>query len=1027
MPPRRAHTFIIAAAILSLSGAVGHAANPALQFNRDIRAILSENCFACHGFDAKKRKADLRLDTAEGAYTAIKDEFPIKPGDLAKSTVWQRIMTTDEDELMPPAESHKKLTVAQKDTLKRWIEQGAPYQKHWAFEAPLKPKAANSIDAWLALRLASENQKPAPEADRSTLIRRVSFTVTGLPPTLAEVDTFIADTSPQAYEAMVDRYMKSPRYGEEMARHWLDVARYADTHGLHLDNERSMWAYRDWVVRAFNDNLPFDQFTVWQLAGDLLPNATPDQITATGFSRCNVTTSEGGAIDDEYRHLYAVDRASTLTQAWLGLTGGCAQCHDHKFDPITTKEFYSLYAFFYSSADPPMDGNIANTMPVMKLPLGQQQQALDTAIKAEAMARAALDAAAAKGKPNLEARSTSGETTIEDVLFDDTFPLGIEVKNTSRNPSVWDDKPSYGAKSGHRTLRLSNGHYCDESIDFALKPITLAKQPKLSIWARLDPLSPPRAIAIALNGRRFYWGAEGVMDGPQLGSASGQIHSGPLPKLGEWTLLSVDPTALGFKPGTAINKVSMQQIGGSVSWDKCSLTGTPMADNAPLMPFEQWWKSTNKKASPDLLAALADTFKAGPDAVKDEVKRKALSDFYIAVIARPFTPEIAQLRSAWEAARATRQAAESAITSTFVFKDMTTPRDTFIAERGQYTKLGDKVEPSVPTAFSPFIKAKPDARATRLDLAHWLVSAQQPLTARVTVNRYWQQIFGIGLAKTSHDLGSQGEPPSHPELLDWLAVTFRESGWNVRQLIRSMVTSAAYKQQSIITPEALAQDQDNRLLARGPRLRLDAEQIRDNALFVSGLINLEVGGRGALTYQPPNIWEPVGYENSNTRYYLQQHGPALYRRSLYTFLKRTAPPPFMSNFDAPNREQSCTRRERSNTPMQALQLMNDVQHFEAARALAERVLGEAKKEDSSRLAWLFRTVLARSPDARETTLLLEALAKQRQLYQADPAAANQAIHTGESQPKDIAPAPETAAWTMLANLVLNLDETVTRN
>ena len=552
-------------------------------------------------------------------------------------------------------------------------------------------------------------------------------------------------------------------------------------------------------------------------------------------------------------------------------------------------------------------------------------------------------------------------------------------------------------------------------------------QPKLYIWARLDPLSPPRAIALALNGRRFYWGNEGVMDGPQLGNAGGQQHAGTLPKPGEWTLLSIDPAAIGLKPGTAINKLTLQQIGGTVFWDQCRLTGNALDSSDPLTSFDHWWKSTDKKATPDLPASLVDTFKASPDKIKDDTRIKPLRDFYLAFIARPLTPDISRLRKEWEVARTTREAAGSAIPSTFVFKDMTTPLDTFVAERGQYTKRGEKVEPAVPAAFAPPLRSKPGTRATRLDLANWLTSDQQTLTARVTVNRYWQQIFGTGLVKTSHDFGSQGEPPSHPELLDWLALTFRENGWNVRALIRSMVTSKAFKQQTMVTSEALTRDHDNRLLARGPRIRLDAEQIRDNVLYVSGLINLEAGGRGSLTYQPPNIWEPVGYENSNTRYYLQEHGSSLYRRSLYCFLKRTAPPPFMSNFDAPNREQSCPRRERSNTPMQALQLMNDVQHFEAARALAERVLNEAGKDDSGRLALLFRSVLSRLPDAREATLLLEALAKQRQLYASDPEGARKAIHNGESRPKNVAPAPETAAWTMLANLILNLDETVTRN
>jgi hypothetical protein len=1035
-----------------------------LSFNRDIRPILSENCFACHGFDSKKREAELRLDTPEGAYTAKDGAFPIMPGDLAKSEVWQRIITTDEHDLMPPPKSHKKLTQKQKDTLKLWIEQGAGYQKHWAFEKPAE-RAEASIDARLADRQGKDKLTFADEADKETLIRRVSFTLTGLPPTLAEVDVYLNDGN---YESMVDRYMKSPRFGEEMARHWLDVARYADTHGLHLDNERSTWAYRDWVVKAFNTNLPFDQFTVWQIAGDQLPNATPDQITATGFSRCNVTTSEGGAIDEEYRHLYAVDRAATLTTAWLGLTGGCAQCHDHKYDPLTTAEFYSLYAFFYSGADPAMDKNIASTEPFLKLPTPQQQKALEGATKTEADALKSLEAfvkkvaytdpATLKPAPELQ--------TLTQVLFDDEFALGSEIRNTSRNPSLWLMQPDFGPKSGVRVLQLSNGQFSQEIITPVLEPIVLGESPRVSAWVRLDPLNTPGVVGLEINGRRILWGDPQVFDATTYGK-DGTLCAGPLPKPGLWTLLNFDLTEIGLKAGSRISSLAVQQVGGTVMWDLCSVTSQVAPSKDLLASFTAWWKavSLGKKQPQDVPAPLLGTLMTDPaklfeirlaalkakmpktaasptpaasaasakqlEVAKSEARavetreREALLRFYLARIAHPTTDELAQLRTAWRAAKVARAAADSAIPGTFVFRDAETPRDTFIAMRGAYNKLGDKVEPTTPAAFHPLKKT--GDRATRLDLANWLVAPENPMTARVTVNRFWQQIFGIGLVKTSHDFGSQGEPPSHPELLDDLAVRFQKSGWNVKQLIKQFLMTKAFKQASPVESNLLSLDPDNRLLARGPRIRLDAEQIRDNALFVSGLINLEMGGRGVRTYQPPNIWEPVGYGDSNTRYYLQDHGPSLYRRSLYSFLKRTAPPPFMSNFDAPNREQSCTRRERSNTPMQALQLMNDVQHFEAARGLAERVITEGGQDDAAKLNWLFRTVLSRKPDAKEFSMLTASLAKQRALYQKDPKAAEKAIQVGESTPKKIAAPTETAAWTLIANLVLNLDETVTRN
>jgi len=1053
-----------AAPILYLLVASSSFAAGKLSFNRDIRPILSENCFACHGFDSKKREAELRLDTPEGAYTAKDGAFPIKPGDLAKSEVWQRIITTDEDDLMPPPKSHKKLTQKQKDTLKLWIEQGAGYQKHWAFEKPVE-KAGASIDSLLADRQAKDKLTFADEADKETLIRRVSFTLTGLPPTLAEVEAFLKG---QSYEAMVDQYMKSQRFGEEMARHWLDVARYADTHGLHLDNERSTWAYRDWVVKAFNENLPFDQFTVWQIAGDQLPNATTDQVTATGFSRCNVTTSEGGAIDEEYRHLYAVDRAATLTTAWMGLTGGCAQCHDHKYDPLTTAEFYSLYAFFYSGADPAMDKNIASTEPFLRLPTPEQQKALEAATKAEADAMKALEAFVknvAYTDPSTLKPAPELQTTTQ-VIFDDDFALGSEIRNTSRNPSVWLMQPAFGAKSGRRVLQLSNGQFSQEIITPVLEPVVLGDSPRVSAWVRLDPLNTPGVVCMEINGRRILWGDAKVFDATTYGKEDA-ITAGPLPKPGVWTLMSFDLATLGLKAGARISSLAVQQVGGTVMWDLCAVTGQVRPSADLLASFTAWWKavSAGKKQSSEVPAPLVGTLMTDPaklfetrlaalkaklpkaaasptpeaaaasakllEAAEREARaaeakeREALLRFYLARIAHPMTDELAKHRTTWAEAKVARAAADSAIPGTFVFRDAETPRETFIAMRGAYNKLGDKVEPTTPAAFHPLKKS--GARATRLDLANWLVAPENPMTARVTVNRFWQQVFGIGLVKTSHDFGSQGEPPSHPELLDDLAVRFQKSGWNVKALIKELLMTKAFKQASPVESNLLSLDPDNRLLARGPRIRLDAEQIRDNALFVSGLINLEMGGRGVRTYQPPNIWEPVGYGDSNTRYYLQDHGPSLYRRSLYSFLKRTAPPPFMSNFDAPNREQSCTRRERSNTPMQALQLLNDVQHFEAARALAERVIAEGGPDDEKRLHWLFRTVLSRKPDAKELSMLTAALTKQRELYQKDPKAAEKAIQVGESLPKKIAAPAETAAWTLIANLVLNLDETVTRN
>lgn len=996
-----------------------------LSFNRDIRPILSDKCFACHGFDASHRKADLRLDTAEGAFAVIDGAPAIIPGDPAKSKVWQRIITPDADDVMPPADSHKSLTDKEKAVLKQWIEQGAGYQKHWAFEPLVKPAVpgtGNPVDVFMQARLAKEKLAPAPEADRATLIRRVSFALTGLPPTIAEVDAFLADSAEGAYERMVDRYLASPHFGEEMARHWLDVARYADTHGLHLDNERQMWAYRDWVVRAFNQNVKFNDFTLWQIAGDQLPNPSRDQLIATGFNRSNVTTSEGGAIAEEFVYRYAVDRASTVIQTWMGLTGGCAVCHDHKFDPLTMKEFYSFYAFFHSAADPGMDGNIDTTTPFLDLPDPKQETALITARNHEGAEVAKLDALAAV-VPYMEPASRQ---KVRDVIFDDAWPLGATARNTTRNATDWALDPEFGTHSGRRALHQRNAFYHDDAVTQMLAPVAIPAEGELEIWVRLDPHDPAKTLAVNLDttaGRKRVWWGEASEAG-RLDATKLEERRGDLPKPGEWAALRFTAKDLGLKADAVLTGFTLQEAGGIVWWDAFTVSGEPDPAKDPLSSFTAWWNAAKREAG-EVPADLRPVFAAGPKPDVDPEVLKRLQAFYLARIARPVNSELASQRETWTRARVEKEAADEAIVGTFIFKDLDQPRDSFVMIRGQYDKPGEKVVPATP-AFLPVL-AKSQERANRLDLAKWLVSNEHPLTARVTVNRFWQQFFGSGLVKTSNDFGSQGEVPSHPELLDWLSANFRDTGWDVKGLTRLMLTSATFRQASPVTPSLWQRDPENRLYARGPRFRLDAEQLRDNALFVSGLINLQMGGRGALPYQPPNIWEPVGYGDSNTRYYLQEHGSNLYRRSLYTFLKRTAPAPFMSNFDAPNREQFCTRRERSNTPLQALQLMNDVQFFEAARAFAEQIMTQGGNTPEKRIDFAYRRTLSRAPAPEEMGIVRQTLDQHLARYTKDAAAANQVVRNGESVPRTDLPPAELAAWTLVANLLMNLDETVTRN
>ncbi len=1042
-----------------LMAASSSARTEEISFNRDIRPILSANCFACHGLDAKQRKADLRLDVADSALAERDGHVAIKPGDLSQSELWKRLTSDDPDVVMPPPSTKKQLTAEQKATIRKWIEQGAPYQKHWAFETPLKSvepsvknaaRSKNEVDRFILARLEKEQLSPRPEANRGTLIRRVAFALTGLPPTPKEVAEFEADSTPQAYDHMVDRYLKSPRYGEEMGRHWLDVARYADTHGLHLDNERSMWAYRDWVIQSFNNNQPFDKFSVEQLAGDLLPNPTQSQLIATGFNRCNVTTSEGGSIEAEWVYRYAVDRTSTMVQTWMGLTGGCAVCHDHKYDPLSSREFYSLYAFFYSAADPGMDGNTNVTDPFFKLSTEEQQAALAKLQADENVAKQQLEAAAVRVTYSdpADVQPPPNKRAIEDLWLDDVFPLGSKPTCSSRNPSVWATAPEVDPPLGRRALKQFGASNYQDKFENALQPFVIPENPKLSVWVRLDEYEPSKTLSLELvtsrGNRRFLWG-----DPKNYGAANTDKNwLGEIPKANQWIPLEVAADKLDLQPGDTVRSIALAQFGGIAWWDGLKITGDMNPATDLRSSFTAWWKERAGKETPNVPSELVALLKAGPkptrsaseaNATPADKKAEELSDklrqFYLAFVARASDDELQQRQQAWLAAHSARTLLEESIPGTFIFKDLDKPREAFVMLRGQYDKPGEKVEPNVPAVFPPLkvtrsvSEGEPatQPRPNRLDLANWLLAPDHPLTARVTVNRFWQQLFGTGLVKTSYDFGSQGELPSHPELLDWLAIWYREHGWNTKALVRLLVTSATFRQETRVNSELLRVDPENRLYARGPRFRLDAEQIRDNALYVSGLINLEMGGRGVKSYQPPNLWEPVGYSDSNTRFYLQDHGSAIYRRSIYAFLKRTAPPPFMSNFDGPNREQSCTRRERSNTPLQALQLLNDTQHFEAARAFGERILTEGGATADERITFAYRATLSRSPKPEELTVVKRALEQYLQRYQADSAAAKQVVSVGESKRKTNHPDTELAAYTLIANLILNLDETVMRN
>ena len=1002
-----------------------------VKYNRDIRPLLADRCFACHGFDPGKRKGDLRLDTREGATLKNGEgRAAVVPGDVESSELWKRLVTTDEDDVMPPPESHKTVNEAEKALLKRWIEEGAVYEAHWAFTPPVvvvAPGGGHPVDAFLGAGFGG--LKASGEADRATLIRRVTMALTGLPPSVAESEAFLADGAEGAYERVVDRLLGSPHYGEEMARPWLDAARYGDTHGMHLDNERQMWAYRDWVVRAFNENLPFDRFSEWQIAGDLMPEGGADALIATGFNRCNVTTGEGGSIDAELIFRYAVDRTATMAQTWLGLTAGCAVCHDHKYDPITQKDFYSLYAFFVSNADPAMDGNTLLTEPVVKVKAGDSGRREEEWRKKEMKAREELASLEVKGGylDPADADPRPEPVTVERVWFEDGFPEGSNPGAVGHPVQLV--KAPEPVFSGAVSLKRGGAGLAQDYYESGGNPLVVPDGAEMFLMVYLDPADPPEEVMVQFHSggtwqHRAVWGADLIEFGKK--GTTERYVAGPLPEVGKWVRLNVPAARMGMAAGLAVTGYAFTVNGGTVWFDHLGFAGKTDPANDPGVSFAAWRRSVAGKDLMEAPEGLRQVIKDGPEKAVDAELIGKLRSYYVQEVCAGTEAVLAGPRGVLAEVKRERGAAEAQQPSTFVFRDLPTPRDAFVMVRGQYDKPGEKVGPATPGVLPAMTPPEGGRRPDRRDLARWITDRRNPLTARVIVNRFWQQLFGTGLVETSHDFGTQGSVPTHPELLDWLAVWWQDRKWDTKQLVRLLVTSGAFRRDSAAPAAAWLEDPANRRLARGPRLRLDAEQLRDQALFAGGLLVREMGGKGVKPYQPPNIWEPVAYTGSNTRFYEADNGSALYRRSLYTFIKRTAPAPYMVNFDAPSREQACTRRERSNTPLQALQLMNDVQHVEAARGLAGEVM-RAAADNAGRIAGLYRRVLVREPRADETAVLERLLGGELARYRAAPEAAQKAVTFGASVPPAGVDAVELAAWTLVAGTVLNLDEAINRN
>ncbi|GAA5148553.1 DUF1553 domain-containing protein [Prosthecobacter algae] len=1046
---------------IALHGSLFGANTGRVMFNQDIRPILADACFHCHGPDPGTRKAGLRLDTEAGFFTAKEGESPtVLKGKPEDSPLYQRLLSKDEDEIMPPPESHKELKPEQIAKIKAWIEEGAPWQPHWSLIKPERapqPEVKNTawaktpVDRFVLAKLENLGLKPAPEAEAHALIRRVTLDLTGLPPAPALVERYLKKVegnrlSDVAYNELVDELLKSPHYGEHRARYWLDAARYGDTHGLHFDKPREMWPYRDWVVKAFNGNQPFDQFTVEQIAGDLLPKPTESQLIATGFQRCNITTNEGGTIDEENLANYASDRVQTLGWVYMGLTTNCSQCHDHKFDPISQRDYYSLAAFFRNTTQKPKDGNVKDgNGPILVLPEEKDRprwQALPAEI------------ATIKTKLNENRKLATGEfdqwlTSAKPEDLDKDVPAKGMVAHVPLNEGVGSEvigtcgatkkfkatgevswKPD--GKIGPAPVMKTNGTFeigdvgnFEKDQGFSYGAWVRAGKVGMSggILARMDEKGGYRGWDLYQNDRTYSVHIVNTWPDDALKVSTKKPSIRP----GVWQHVFVTYDGKGKAQGVKMYidgvaqelKIDNNDLKGSIK----TTTPTRIGQRSHVQVFHEGSVQDVRIYDRLLSATEIQTIsKVGPlrlmlaSAKRGPKQKEALFEHYL--VTRHAGYQSANQTSVKLEAELAAIKARSPLTHIQEEKMDTQPMANILM-RGQYDQVGEAVDAAVPVALG---KLKPEAPKNRLGLARWLVSEENTLTARVTVNRMWQELFGRGIVVTSEDFGIMGSAPTHPELLDWLAVEFRESGWDVKRFYKMLVTSAAYRQATIITPEKIEKDRDNAFLSRGPRFRMDAEMIRDYALAASSSLSPKMGGPGTLPYQPENVWEVVGM---GTEKYVQDKGENLYRRTLYNFWKRMAPPANMDVFNAPSREVSCVRRDRTNTPLQALVVMNDPQFIEASRNLAQQAI-KTGGDDAQKLATISQRLLCRPLRPQESAILQASLKDLRDHYQATPEDAQALIVVGETKPDEkLAPA-ELAAWTMVSSQVMNLDEVLNK-
>ncbi len=1035
------------------------AAGGKVDFRREVLPILSDACFRCHGPDEGTREAKLRLDTKEGLFRTQNGVTVVRPGKPDDSALVARIISHESDKVMPPKTAVRQLTATEISTLRRWVAEGATWAGHWSFSSlekitpPPVPGQSNvsPIDAFVVDRLKQEQLKLSPEADRERLLRRVTFDLTGLPPTLAEREDFLADRSPEAYEKVVDRLLASPRYGERMAVEWLDVARFADTHGYQLDRPRAMWAWRDWVIRAFNENKPYNEFVIEQLAGDLLPSPTKSQRLATGFNRLHIQNEEGGIVEEEYRQAYVADRVATFGTAFLGLTFECARCHDHKYDPISQKDFFSLAAFFQNidEAGQISFKGFADSMPVPTLLLTTDEQDLElaalreqTRTAAQAVEKAKTDSSTAfatwansKGEfpvvlPGRVAHYSFDAITDEKVTnADGTEGAGIQVENPLFEPGKIGQAVTLNGENGLKFPKV--GHF-KRTDSFTLSlwiqpPATLAPRSVVIHRSKAPADAGSRGYEILLEKGRVAFGLHYLWPGASIKVVT---HDPVAPSA--WTHVAVtydgSSRAAGvtvFVNGTAAKlEVVRDGLFKDVIYDgtEPDLTiGYRFRDSGFTGGKVDELSLFNRALTPLEVSHLAgqgtfaDVWKTDLSALTAS-QRQGLQDYFVSVVDEPSRQARRTLQVMHEAQNRIVMMAPEAM----VMEELPQPRKAYVLLRGAYDSPGEEVVAATPHALPPMSKQAP---RNRLGLAQWLLDPANPLMARVTVNRLWQMMFGHGLVETSDNFGVQGAPPSHQDLLDWLAGDFIQGGWDMKRAVRQIALSATYRQSSLANPELMARDPQNVLLARGSMRRLTAEMLRDQALMNSGLLVEKVGGPSVKPYQPPGLWEEIAMGRPR---YDQGTGDDLYRRSMYTFWKRTVPPPTMIMFDAAERNVCTVKRQSTSTPLQALALLNDVQLVEAARKIGERMLKEGGSTLEEQIGWAFTLVTGRAVQPAQVAILKQLYQEQAAEFASDPAAAEKLMTMGEAQSDERLPLVDRAAGTILAQTLLNFDETLMR-